>query len=224
MIYYLILFIWIFKRPADSASRNWSGYRQESTLNLLETEAPGEKIGRDTIWRNLPRILMDARVWDSLSWTMKCFLCSEGKDTGQARQRSGRTVEPRAAGPVMKVPWPSRRKKGNISYLGPKDPWESEGDLPIVPRTPSHTSKHIGRKQAGPSAVSLFVSAVFQMVSTGATGQKMCGLSFNLYTVSIGSWKRQRSLHENKEDVAKIRAFITKNISALFISYHNSTK
>lgn len=106
---------------------------------------------------------------------MKCFLCSEGKDTSQARQRSGRTVEPRAAGPVMKVPWPARRKKGNISYLGPEDPWESEGDLPIVPRTPSHTSEHIRRTQAGPSAVSLFGSAVFQMVSIELQGRKCVG-------------------------------------------------
>lgn len=143
-------------------------------------EAPGMGTSTDTIWTSLSRTLMDAQVWDSLSQSMQCFLCSKAKTiiTGQIRQGSGRTAKPRAAGPGMLLPLPGKEKKR----------WQSQ--LPEIPGCveesfqPSHSLPAMQRStQKGDRRVWWLSMALhprgLQLVYPGAPGSGTCGASFH---------------------------------------------
>lgn len=91
----------------------------------------------------------------------------------------------------------------------------------------SQSCKGAHRKETGMSCghLSLLCTpGVFGLVYTRVPGLGDVWDVFSPYTVPAGSWERQWSLHERKENLGDIRTLVVKNIPVPSMSYHDSTK
>lgn len=154
---------------------------------------------------------------------MKYFLCSKGKEIGQARQGSGRTVNPRAVGPVTLLRPPDQEKEWQSQLA------ESQRALDVQKRashSPTNSQFHRDTQEGSRHVwwLPICPRSLRTGVYAGVPGLGMCGTSSSLYTVSTGSRERQQSLHESKEHLSKIRALIIKNISVSITSHHKQCK